>query len=399
MKTFSNFKFHMYTDVLFGKGTEMEVANMIKKHGGTKVMFVYGGGSIKRSGLYDRVVKCLNDANIDFVELGGVKANPLRSLVESGLKKAQEEKVDFMLAVGGGSTIDTAKGIALGLANDGNYWQFYNGVMAEKMIPVGTIHTISASGSETSGSSVLVDDMETKKKFGFMNPACRPVFAIMNPELTYSVSKYQTGAGTADIFAHTYMRYLTPDASFLGDQYCVGTLKTVVKYGPIAVNDPENYEARAELMLAGSFSHNDLTSIGRAGMPKGGEHGLEQQMSGMYDTAHGAGLSVMMPAMLNYIIKHGNEAQVARVAQFATDVFEVDADYADAKGVALEGVRRFKAWLASLGMPLTIKELGIDPKEIPNILDATVPADDSAINGFMKMDRAAVKEIYESAAE
>ena len=155
------------------------------------------------------------------------------------------------------------------------------------------------------------------------------------------------------------MRYLTPDASFLGDQYCVGTLKTVVKYGPIAVNDPENYEARAELMLAGSFSHNDLTSIGRAGMPKGGEHGLEQQMSGMYDTAHGAGLSVMMPAMLNYIIKHGNEAQVARVAQFATDVFEVDADYADAKGVAQEGVRRFKAWLASLGMPLTIKELGI----------------------------------------
>ena len=241
--------------------------------------------------------------------------------------------------------------------------------------------------------------METKKKFGFMNPACRPVFAIMNPELTYSVSKYQTGAGTADIFAHTYMRYLTPDASFLGDQYCVGTLKTVVKYGPIAVNDPENYEARAELMLAGSFSHNDLTSIGRAGMPKGGEHGLEQQMSGMYDTAHGAGLSVMMPAMLNYIIKHGNEAQVARVAQFATDVFEVDADYADAKGVAQEGVRRFKAWLASLGMPLTIKELGIDPKEIPNILDATVPTEDSAINGFMKMDRAAVKEIYESAAE
>ena len=152
-------------------------------------------------------------------------------------------------------------------------------------------------------------------------------------------------------------------------------------------------------MLAGSFSHNDLTSIGRAGMPKGGEHGLEQQMSGMYDTAHGAGLSVMMPAMLMYIINHGNEAQVARVAQFATDVFEVDADYADAKGVALEGVRRFKAWLASLGMPLTIKELGIDPKEIPNILDATVPAEDSAINGFMKMDRAAVKEIYESAAE
>ena len=399
MKTFSNFKFHMYTDMLFGKGTEMEVANMIKKHGGTKVMFVYGGGSIKRSGLYDKVVGCLKEANIDFVELGGVKANPLRSLVETGLKKAQEENVDFMLAVGGGSTIDTAKAIALGLANDGEYWKFFNGEMAEKIIPVGTIHTISAAGSETSGSAVLVDDIDTKKKYGFMNDVCRPVFAIMNPELTYSVSKYQTGSGTADIFAHTYMRYLTPDASFLCDQYCAGTLKTVVKYGPIAVNDPENYEARAELMLAGSFAHNDLTSIGRGNPNTGGEHGLEVQMSGMYDTAHGAGLSVMMTAMLMYIINHGTEAQVARVAQFATDVFEVAPDFADVKAVALEGVRRFKAWLASLGMPLTIKELGIDPKEIPNILDATVPTDDQAINGFIRMDRAAVKEIYESVAE
>lgn len=399
MKTFSNFTFHMYTEIVFGKGTEKEVANMIQKYGGKKVMFVYGGGSIKRSGLYDTVVDCLNKAGIDFVELGGVKANPLRSLVETGLKKAQEEHVDFMLAVGGGSTIDTAKAIALGLANDGEYWKFYNGETAQKMIPVGTIHTISAAGSETSGSTVLVDDIDTKKKIGLMNVACRPVFAIMDPELTYTVSKYQTGSGTADIFAHTYMRYLTADASYLCDQYCVSTLKTVVKYGPIAVNDPENYEARAELMLAGSFAHNDLTSIGRAGVPKGGEHGLEAQMSGLYDTAHGAGLSVMMPAMLMYIIRHGDQAQVARVAQLATDVFEVEADFADAKGVALEGVRRFKEWIKSLGMPLTIKELGIDPKEIPNILNATLPGENDAIDGFMRMDRAAVKEIYESAAE
>lgn len=399
MKTFSNFRFHMYTEMLFGKDTEKEVANMIKKHGGTKVMFVYGGGSIKRSGLYDRVVDSLKQGGIDFVELGGVKANPLRSLVETGLKKAQEEKVDFMLAVGGGSTIDTAKAIALGLANDGEYWQFYNGVMAEKIIPVGTIHTISAAGSETSGSSVIVDDIDTKKKYGFMNDVCRPVFAIMNPELTYTVSKYQTGSGTADIFAHTYMRYLTADASYLCDQYCAGTLKTVIKYGPIAVNDPTNYEARAELMLAGSFAHNDLTSIGRSGMPKGGEHGLEVQMSGMYDTPHGAGLAVVMPAMLMYILNHGTEEQAARVAQMAVDVFEVDADYADMRGVALEGIRRFKEWIRSIGMPLTIKELGIDPKEIPNIIDATLPGADDAVMGFVRMDRAAMKEILDSVAE
>ena len=352
MKTFSNFKFHMYTDVLFGKGTEMEVANMIKKHGGTKVMFVYGGGSIKRSGLYDKVVKCLNDANIDFVELGGVKANPLRSLVESGLKKAQEEKVDFMLAVGGGSTIDTAKGIALGLANDGNYWQFYNGVMAEKMIPVGTIHTISAAGSETSGSSVLVDDMETKKKFGFMNPACRPVFAIMNPELTYSVSKYQTGAGTADIFAHTYMRYLTPDASFLGDQYCVGTLKTVVKYGPIAVNDPENYEARAELMLTSTLAMSGLVGVDRITCLNA--HSLGEDFGGLYDLTHGATLAIVEPALLTYKV----EAYLPRLVRFAKEVWGVTGE--DDKAVALEGIERMKQFFRSMGVPVTFREVGID---------------------------------------
>ena len=302
-----------------------------------------------------------------------------------------------MLAVGGGSTIDTAKGIALGLANNGEYWQFYNGVRAEKMIGVGTINTIAAAGSETSGSSVLVDDIDTKKKYGFNYDTCRPKFAIMNPELTYSVSKYQTGAGAADIFAHTYMRYLTHDASYLCDRYCAGTLKTIVKYGPIAVNDPTNYEARAEMMLTASFAHNDLTSIGRSGR-RGGEHGLEQQMSGMYDTAHGAGLAVVMPAMLTYIINHGNDDEVNRAAQFASDVFDVAPDYGDIKAVALEGVRRFKEWIRSIGMPLTIKELGIDPKEIPNILNATV-GENGAINGYLTMDRAAVKEIYESAAE
>ncbi|MDR1901053.1 MAG: iron-containing alcohol dehydrogenase [Treponema sp.] len=399
MKTFTNFSFHMYTDILFGRDTEKEAGNMIRKHGGTKVMMVYGGGSIKKSGLYDRVVKSLNDADIPFIELGGVKPNPLRSLVDKGLKIAQDEKVDFMLGVGGGSSIDTAKGIALGLANNGEYWKFYNNIPAEKMAKVGTIHTIAAAGSETSSSSVLVDDVETGRKRGFMWTPCRPVFAIMNPELTYTVSPYQTGAGSADIFAHTVMRYFIDSASYLGDEYCESTLRTVVKYAPVAIANPTDYEARAELMLAGSFSHNDLTSIGRSG-PRGGEHGLESQLSGHYDTAHGAGLAAVMPAWLQYIVDHGSADKVARIAQFGVKVFGVEPDMADVKAVANEGLQRFRAWVKSIGMPLTLKELGIPKDDLQGVVDRCLDNLGGSLAGaFMDMDRNAVTAVFSSMVE
>ncbi|MDR2096141.1 MAG: iron-containing alcohol dehydrogenase [Treponema sp.] len=399
MKTFTNFSFHMYTDILFGKDTEKETGNMIRKHGGTRVMMVYGGGSIKKSGLYDRVVKSLNDAGIPFIELGGVKPNPLRSLVDKGLKIAQDEKIDFMLGVGGGSAIDTAKGIALGLANNGEYWKFYGNVPAEKMAKVGTIHTIAAAGSETSSSSVLVDDIETGRKKGFMWTPCRPVFAIMNPELTYTVSPYQTGAGSADIFAHTVMRYFINSASYLGDAYCESTLRTVLKYAPIAIANPTDYEARSELMLAGSFSHNDLTGIGRSG-PRGGEHGLESQLSGYYDTAHGAGLAAVMPAWLQYIVDHGPADKVARIAQFGVKVFGVEPDMADVKAVANEGLRRFRVWIKSIGMPLTLKELGIPKGDLQGVIDRCLDNLGGALEGaFMDLDRNAVTAIFSSMVE
>jgi alcohol dehydrogenase YqhD (iron-dependent ADH family) len=399
MKTFTNFSFHMYTDILFGKDTEKEAGNMIRKHGGTRVMMVYGGGSIKKSGLYDRVVKSLNDAGISFIELGGVKPNPLRSLVDKGLKIAQDEKIDFLLGVGGGSTIDTAKGIALGLANNGEYWKFYNNVPAEKMAQVGTIHTIAAAGSETSASSVLVDDVETGRKRGFMWTPCRPVFAIMNPELTYTVSPYQTGAGSADIFAHTVMRYFINSSSHLGDEYCESTLRTVVKYAPIAIANPTDYEARSELMLAGSFSHNDLTGIGRSG-PRGGEHGLESQLSGHYDTAHGAGLAAVMPAWLQYIVDHGPADKGARIAQFGVKVFGVEPDMADVKAVADEGLRRFRSWVKSIGMPLTLKELGIPQGDLQGVIDRCLDNLGGSLEGaFMDLDRDAVTAIFSSMVE
>ena len=398
MKTFTNFNFHMYTEIVFGKDTQAQVAELVKKHGGSKVMFVYGGGSIKRSGLYDTVVKSLDDGGIPFVELGGVKPNPLCSLVDKGYKLALAEKVDFMLGVGGGSAIDTAKGIALAIANDGEYWQFYNGTPATKMAPVGVIHTIAAAGSETSRSSVLVDDA-TRQKKGFLWAPCRPVFAIMNPELTYTVSKYQTGAGAADIFAHTVSRYFTAAASALGDEYAEGTMRTVVKYGPIAVECPGDYEARAELMLAGSFSHNDVTGIGRDA-ERGGEHGLESQLSGYYDTAHGAGLAVVMPAWLQYIADNGSADQVARVARFGVKVFGADPDMSDVKATADDGLRRFRSWIKSIGMPLTLRELGVPATDLGAVVDRCMDNwGGGPVAGYMPLDRGAVEAIFASVIE
>ncbi len=398
MKQFANFNFQMKTEIVFGKGTEEQVGKLIKKYGGTKVMFVYGGGSIKRSGLYDRVVASLNAEGLPFIEPPGVKPNPLRSLAEAGLKRAAEEGVDFLLGVGGGSAIDTAKAIALGLANGGEYWQFYRGTRAEKTIPVGTINTIAAAGSETSGSSVLVDDMESGQKVGFNWPVCKPAFAIMNPELTYTLPAYQLGAGIADIMAHTLGRYFSRAASALGDAYGEATMRTIVRYGELAVKNPLDYEARAEVMLTASFSHNDVTGIGRSG-PSGGEHGLESQLSGYYDTAHGAGLAVVMPAWLDYIVEHGGAEQVHRVAQFAVQVFGVQPDFEDPAATARLGLDRFLRWLKAVGMPLTLKELGVPAEDLEAVVDRCMARNGGMVRGFMDLDREAVKEIFASVLE
>ena len=396
MKKFTGFSFHMYTEILFGKNTEFEVARMIRKYGGTKVMLVYGSGSIKKIGLYDTVVKALNGGGISFLELNGVQPNPRRSLVEKGLQTAKKEGVDFLLGVGGGSVIDTAKAIALGLANDGEYWKFYTGTKAEKMMPVGTIPTIAAAGSEASSSSVLLDDIDDYRKYGFMHVVCRPVFSILNPELTYTVPAYQTGAGSVDIFAHTVLRYFTASSSRLGDEYCEGTLRTVVKYAYKAYAHPNDYEARAELILAAAFSHNDVTGIGRADAVRGGEHGLEAQISGTYNTAHGAGLAVVMPAWLQYITNYGTPEQVARIAQFGIKVFGTEPDMCDVKATANDGLNRFRRWIDSIGMPLTLKELGIPKEDLKQIVDNCNCSSDGILHGYMDLDKDAVETIFSS---
>ena len=399
MKNFNNFSFYLYTDILFGKDTENETGKMIRKHGGTRVMIVYGGGSVKKSGLFDRVVKTLKDEGLYYIEFGGVQPNPRRSLVEKRIVTAREEKIDFFLGLGGGSSIDTAKAIALAIANNGEYWKFYNGVAAEKMAKVGTIHTIAAAGSETSRSTVLVDDLETGRKLGLNWDCCRPVFAIMNPELTFSVSAYQTGAGAADTVAHTVSRYFMRDmsSSRLGDEFAEGLIRTVIKNGPIAVANPKDYDARAELMMAASFSHNDLTCIGRSGV-RGGEHALEHQLSGHYDTVHGAGLAAVMPAWLQYIADNGTPEQTARVAQFGVSVFGVRADMADVKATANAGLEAFRAWVRSIGMPLTLSELGIPKTDLSAVVKRTLDANKGKVSGYMDLDEKAVTAIFSSMA-
>ncbi|MDR0817832.1 MAG: iron-containing alcohol dehydrogenase [Clostridiales Family XIII bacterium] len=400
-KIFTDFTFKPYTEIVFGRNTEAKAGELIKKYGGSKVLLVYGSGSIKKNGLYDRVVASLNGAGLPFAELGGVHANPRRSLVEEGIKLAHAENADFFLAVGGGSTIDTAKGIAIAVANGDEYWSFYlNGTEPPVMAPVGTIHTIAAAGSETSDSTVLVDDIGgTGLKKGLSGQFNRPQFAIFNPELTYTLPAYQTGAGSADIFAHTYMRYLSNYSSYIGDKYGVATLRTVVKYAPVALADPEDYEARAQLMLAGAFSHSGLTALGREDSHRGGEHQMEHQLSGYYDTAHGAGLSVIMPAFLKYIVKHGTEDQVAKVAQLGIDVFGIETDTQDITGTALLTAERLTAWLKSIGMPVTLTELGVPVAEIDDMIQRVVIDNGGLIDGFMDLDEAAIAEVYRIAAK
>lgn len=397
MKNFTNFSFWMYTDILFGKDTEKEVGAKIRQHGGTRVMIVHGGGSIKKIGLYDTIVESLNKEKIPFVELAGVKPNPLRSFALKGLKMAKKEGVDFLLGVGGGSVIDTAKAIALGLVHGCDFWDFYSGKsMPDKKVKLGAINTISAAGSETNGATVILDDIDLHlKKAITYSHILRPAFAIMNPELTYSVSAYQTAAGSADMFSHTMERFFTKSSCFLADQFASGLMRSIIKFAPIALKQPDNYEARAELMLAGSFGHNDVTGIGRSGhsFPI---HSMELYISATYDTAHGAGIALLMPAWLQHVVENGSSDDLARVAQFATMVFDVQPGSYDNKDVAYEGIRRFREWNKSIGMPLTLSELNISASDIPELVNNSRYGAQGTIGGFITLDKKAVEKIFKS---
>ena len=397
MKDYINFTFHMYTEDVFGKDTENQTGALVKKYGGTKVLIVYGGGSVKKSGLYDRVVASLDKEGIKHVDFGGVKSNPTRSFAYKAIEFAKKEKIDFVLGIGGASAIDTGKAVALAMVYDGDVWDFYSAkLLPTKMMPVGTIHTISAAGSENSGSTVLVNDIgDDRRKIGTMWPGvARPVFAIMNPELTYSVPAFQKGAGAADAFAHTLERYLNRKSCSLADELAFAVLRNVVKYGKAVIDNPSDYEAHAEMMLNATFAHNDITGLGRA-PGSFTVHGLEINLSGRYDTTHGAGIALVMPPWLTYVVNNGSLEDVMRIAQLGVHVFGVIPDMADPKRTALQGIQRLREWLKSLGMPLTLKELGITdkPEDVAKYARANP---EGIMPGFLDLDKKAVAGIFAS---
>ncbi len=351
-----NFTYYAPTRVMFGKGMEEELGKIVSGYGFHKVLIHFGGGSVKRSGLLERLEKSLAAAGVEYVEFGGVQPNPKLSLVREAIQVCVQEQADLVLAVGGGSVIDSAKCVAAGAAEPSvDPWEYLSRVKTvDKSLPVGVVLTIAASGSEMSSSCVITKE-EGALKRSFNSDLSRPLFAIMNPELTYSVSKFQTGCGTVDIMMHTLERYFGTDGEApLTDRLAEGLLKEVIEAGRIADREPDNYEARAALMWAGSLSHNSLTGLGRDYFMTA--HQIEHELSGMFDqVAHGAGLSVLFPAWCRYIYKYA----IPRFCQYAVRVWNLDMNYEHPERTALAGIQATEEYFRSLGMPTRMGELGI----------------------------------------
>lgn len=347
-----NFTYCVPTEIIFGKDTEKLCGKEIKKHGGHKVLIVYGGGSVKRSGLLDRVKLSLESEEILYEEFGGVQPNPRLAFAEKGVAKGIQDKVDFILAVGGGSAIDTAKAIAHGVANPGiPLWDIWTKkVPLTKSIKVGVVLTIAAAGSETSDSAVLTNE-ETGKKSGLGTELNRPVFAIMNPVLTYSLPKYQIGCGIADIMMHTLERYFIPEQkNRMTDEIAEGLLRTVIDSGRLALRNPEDYDAMSELMWCGSLSHNNITGLGRK--KDFSVHKLGHALSARFDCAHGASLTSVWGSWAWYVWRE----DIDRFAHYAKQVWGIEGEKEEA---ARQGIERTIEYFQSIGMPVSLSDLGI----------------------------------------
>ena len=350
--TMKDFIYYAPTEVVFGKEAEQQVARLVKKYGGHKVLVHYGGKSAKASGLLDSVLDTLRAADIDFTTLGGVVPNPRLGLVREGIRLVRDEQIDFILAVGGGSVIDSAKAIALGAVYDGDVWDFYDAkAQATACLPVASVLTIPAAGSEMSEASVITkEDGDIKR--GYSNELTRPRFAIMNPERTFSLPPYQTAAGVTDMMMHTMERYFSHDTDMLlTDSIAEALLRTMMQCVPIALAHPDDYNSRAQIMWGGSLAHNGLTGCGLLG--DWATHQIEHELSAMFDVTHGAGLAAVWPSWARYVM----DEDVTRFTRFAVNVMGVPNDDSDPKATALQGVERMEQFYHSIGMPTTIHEL------------------------------------------
>ena len=388
-----NFTFYSPTKFVFGKEMEAQAGALVKEFGGSKVLLHFGGKSAEKSGLLERIRTSLKEAKIDFVELGGVHPNPLDDLVYQGIDLCKKNKVDFILAVGGGSVIDSSKAIALGVCYEGDFWDFYSGKAEPKAaIPVGTVLTIAAAGSEGSPDTVI-----TKKdgmiKRGYGNDLLRPRFSILNPALTQTLPTYQTACGATDIMAHVCERYFTNTKNVeTTDRLCEAVLMSMIHETPKVIANPDDYEARANIMWAGMVAHNNIVGVGRE--QDWNSHGIEHELSGLYDCAHGAGLAVIMPAWMDFVYKH----DVMRFCQWAERVWGCKMDYENPENTALEGIKRFREFLHKIGMPINFAELGAKEEDIPTLVEK-FGLGSGKTGGFVHLSSADVAEIYKIAAK
>lgn len=367
----------------------MQVGALARKHGARKVMIVYGGGSVVRSGLLDRVKQSLQEAGIEYCLMGGVQPNPVDTKVYEGIEFCRREQADMLLPVGGGSVIDTAKAIAAGVLYEGDFWDFYIGkAKVTKALKVAVVLTIPAAGSEGSGNTVITK-LDGLQKLSLRVPeVLRPVFSIMNPELTYTLPPFQTACGVADMMAHIMERYFTNTQEVeIGDRLCEGTLMAIINEAPKVMRNPEDYGARANLMWAGMIAHNGTCGVGCE--EDWASHFLEHEISAIYGVTHGAGLSVIFPAWMTWMVEHN----VGKIAQYAVRVWGVP-ESEDKKAVALEGIGKLKAFFSSLGLPVTFKELGVENPDIDRLADSLHRNKGELVGNYVKLTKQDSKEIY-----
>ena len=386
----NNFTFYSPTYFVFGKDEENNTGKYVKRFGGTKVLIHYGGGSVVRTRLLDRVKKSLLAEGIEYVELGGVKPNPRSGLVYQGIELCRKEGVDFVLAVGGGSTIDSSKAIAAGTVYEGDFWDYYMGKPVEKALPIGTVLTIAAAGSEGSPDSVITKE-EGMLKRGASGEAYRPAFSILNPALTQTLPPYQTAAGITDIMAHLFERYFTNTKDVeVTDRVIEGLLMTMIHEAPKVIANPDDYQARANIMWAGMMAHNNCCGVGRD--QDWASHNIEHELSAMYDCAHGAGLAVVFPAWMTYTMNH----DVMRFAQLANRVWGCPMDFVHPEVTAKAGIDALKNFLKSIGMPLTFAEVGGKVEDIETMAYTACYGNGNGgtLGGFVVLNEEDVANIY-----
>ncbi|MCF7875517.1 iron-containing alcohol dehydrogenase [Candidatus Bipolaricaulota bacterium] len=386
-----DFTFQNRTKIVFGRESEEQTGEEVSKYA-DKVLFVYGGGSIKEYGIYDKVMESLEGAGVEAVELGGVKPNPRLKLVQEGVEICQEESIDFILAVGGGSVIDTAKAISIGVPYEGDVWDFYaEDKTIEESLPIGTVLTIPAAGSESSPGSVITKEEGGLKRDAGSNKL-RPEFAIMNPEFTYTLPDYQTASGAADIMAHVMERYFThePNVDFT-DRLCEATLRTVIENTPIALEEPKNYGVRAQIMWASTVAHNDLLGTGRVG--DWASHPIEHELSGMYDITHGAGLAIIFPAWMEYV----HNENIEKFARFAASVWNEEVDFNSLERTAQKGIEDLRKFFRSTGLPTSLGDLDVEIDEADLEEMARKCTDKGPVGNFVELDEEDVLEIYQLA--